>query len=262
MRYGIDCLLVMALPDGAGLFWAGKKGTSTFFRHAGGGVRAARGARRRRAARARAARRSAGAPGAPRGGRADAAADRRRPRRARRLSPTVRGRAIGAAARRGDDSDPVGRSGRTARVYALDGIPRESVAEVFSHQLRRRSSTSTSSSRCTTTCSPTRPSATGRRRRPGMRSSLRLPLRFDGRVGGALEFSSSAVATYRETDVDVGAADRRLRDAGDRAPADGGRGRAAPRRCASAPTTCRCSTISSRPCRACSTCARSSIGSR
>ena len=226
--YGIDCLLVTPLPDGAGLFWAGKAGHVAVRRHAGGGVRAAGGARGRIAARARAARRSARAAGA----------DRRRSSRCCRSSPApstcatssidcprLRDRCCRTTRRR---SRSCRRSASTARVYALDGIPRESVPRGVRDPLRARSSTSTFSSRCTTTCWPTRRSAIGRRRRPGLRSALRLPLRFDGRLGGALEFSSSTVATYRETDVDVAPAHRRLRDAGDRAPADGRRG--APRR--------------------------------
>ena len=89
-----------------------------------------------------------------------------------------------------------------ARVYALDGIPRENIPEVFSTNyaavFNEHFLFSLHDDLLANPAERDRPAA-----KAGLRSALRLPLRFDGRVGGALEFSSSAVATYRETDVDV-----------------------------------------------------------
>ena len=45
--------------------------------------------------------------------------------------------------------------------------------------------------------------------RSGMRSAMRVPIRLEGRVGGALELSSASLAAYRESDVPIA---RRIAD--------------------------------------------------
>src|SRR6185295_8179344 len=89
-----------------------------------------------------------------------------------------------------------------ARLHALDGIAREHVPEVVSTNWAPLFSEHFQFS-----IQDDQPASALERERPmarmGLRSTLRVPLWFDGRVGGALEFSSAAVAAYRETDVPV-----------------------------------------------------------
>ena len=95
-----------------------------------------------------------------------------------------------------------------ARVYALNGMPREDIPEVFSTNyapvFSERFRYSIHDDLAASPAERDRPTA-----RAGLRSALRLPLRFGGRVGGALEFSSAAHATYTEGDVPVA---RRIAD--------------------------------------------------
>ena len=205
--YGIDCLLVTALPDGAGLFWAGKKGSSKF-------------AETQIAAFEQLAARVAAALHAPE------AREVRLARLARleaveqvltliagaldvrdvfhRLSEVARSVLPHDAA----TIQILSADWSTARVYALDGIPRESVPQEFrthyASLFNEHFEFSLHDDLLANPAERDRPAA-----KAGMRSSLRLPLRFNGRLGGALEFSSSKVANYRETDVDVG---RRIAD--------------------------------------------------
>ena len=89
-----------------------------------------------------------------------------------------------------------------ARLYALDGIDRESVPEIFPTNygavFNQHFLYSIHDDLLATSSERDRPTA-----KAGLRSALRLPLRVDGRTGGALEFSSAAVGTYREADVPV-----------------------------------------------------------
>ena len=205
--YGIDCLLVTALPDGAGLFWAGKKGTSKFdetqvaaFEQLAARVAASlhapepREVRLGRLARLEAVEQVltlvAGA------------LDVRDV--FHRLSEVARSVLPHDAA----TIQILSADWSTARVYALDGIPRESVPQEFrthyASLFNEHFEFSLHDDLLANPAERDRPAA-----KAGMRSSLRLPLRFNGRLGGALEFSSSKIANYRETDVDVG---RRIAD--------------------------------------------------
>ena len=207
LRYGIDCLLVMALPGGAGLFWTGKRGTACF----SDAQIALFGPLVMRLA-------TALHDHEPR--------DARLARLARldeveqmlpviagaldvrdvfhRLSEIARSVLPHDAATIQILSDDL----VEARVFALDGIPREHIPEVFSTNyaavFNEHFQFSLHDDLLANPAERDRPAA-----KAGLRSALRLPLRFDGRVGGALEFSSSAVATYRETDVGVA---RRIAD--------------------------------------------------
>jgi transcriptional regulator with GAF, ATPase, and Fis domain len=201
VRYRIDCLLVMPLPDGEGLFWAGKHDTTRF-------------ADAQIAAFEPLAARVAEALHAPE------PRDVRLARLARmdgveEMLPLIAGAL--------DVRDVFHRLSGVARsvlphdaatiqiladdhahlqVYALDGIARDQMPEVFATNyatvFNEHFQFSLFEDLLATPAERDRPTA-----RAGLRSALRLPLLFDGRVGGTLEFSSSAVATYRETDVDV-----------------------------------------------------------
>ena len=89
-----------------------------------------------------------------------------------------------------------------ARLYALDGIDRESVPEVFPTNygavFNQHFLFSIHDDLLAMPSERDRPTA-----KAGLRSALRLPLRFDGKTGGALEFSSATVNSYCEADVAV-----------------------------------------------------------
>jgi transcriptional regulator with GAF, ATPase, and Fis domain len=204
--YRIDCLLVTPLPDGMGLFWAGSRGAAfSDSQVAAFGALAARVAggldepERREVRLERLSRLEAVEDVLPL---IAGALDVREV--FHRLSEVARSVVPHDAATIQILSDDRTR----ARVYALDGIRRESVAEEFkTHYAALFNEHFLYSLHDDLLANPAerdRPAA-----KSGMRSSLRLPLCFDGRIGGALEFSSSSVATYRETDVDVG---RRIAD--------------------------------------------------
>jgi len=90
-----------------------------------------------------------------------------------------------------------------ARLYALDGIALgEGVYETFPTNydavFNRHFQFSIHDDLLGNPAERGRPAA-----KAGMRSAIRVPLYFDGAIGGALEFSSRRVAAYRETDSGV-----------------------------------------------------------
>ena len=89
-----------------------------------------------------------------------------------------------------------------ARLYALDGITGEEREEPFSTHyaplFNRHFWFSIHHDLLASPAERDRPAA-----KSGMRSSIRLPLHFDGVVGGAIEFSSARVGAYHEADVGV-----------------------------------------------------------
>jgi transcriptional regulator with GAF, ATPase, and Fis domain len=202
LGYGIDCLFVAPLPDGAGLFWAGVRSGSSF-----SGAQAA--ALETLAARVGA---TLGEP-EPREVRLSRLA---RLEAVEQILPLIAGaldvrdvfHRLSEVARSVLPHDAatiqiLSDDWSSARVYALDGIPRESVSEVFrthyASLFNEHFQFSLHDDLLANPAERDRPAA-----KAGMRSSLRLPLRFGGgRLGGALEFSSSKLAAYREADVDV-----------------------------------------------------------
>jgi transcriptional regulator with GAF, ATPase, and Fis domain len=92
-----------------------------------------------------------------------------------------------------------------ARMYALDGIAfEEGVSETFATNydalFNRHFQFSIHHDLLANPAERERPAA-----KAGMRSSIRVPLRFDGVTGGTLEFSSTRLAAYHETDFGVAA---------------------------------------------------------
>jgi transcriptional regulator with GAF, ATPase, and Fis domain len=89
-----------------------------------------------------------------------------------------------------------------ARVYVIDGVSGVvsdepfsiEYAPVFSQHLQF----SIHHDLLASAAERTRPAAEA-----GMRSAIRLPLRFDSVIGGTIEFSAAKVGAYRETDVGV-----------------------------------------------------------
>jgi len=205
--YGIECLVIVPLPAGAGIFWAGKREADRF-RDA------------QVAAFEALAARVAGGLQAPE------PRDARLARLARleaieEVLPLVAGaldvrdvfHRLSEVARSVMPHDAatiqiLSDDRSSARLYALDGIPRKSVPQAFkTHYATLFNDHFLFSLHDDLLANPAerdRPAA-----KAGMRSSLRLPLRFNGRVGGALEFSGSSLAAYREADVDIG---RRIAD--------------------------------------------------
>jgi transcriptional regulator with GAF, ATPase, and Fis domain len=205
--YEIDCLLVVPMPDAGGLFWTGKRGEAPF-------VPAEIDRLASLAARVAAA---ILAPEPPdvrlaRFTRTDAV-EQLLPVIAQALDVREVFHRISGVVRSVLPHDAatiqlLSEDHSTARVYALDGLPREVVPEVFSTHyaplFNEHFQFSLHDDLQANPAERDRPAA-----KAGLRSSLRLPLRFDGRVGGALEFSSSAPAAFREADVDVA---RRIAD--------------------------------------------------
>jgi two-component system response regulator AtoC len=201
LGYGIDCLVVMPLPDVPGLFWAGKKGDSPFdashlagFASIGARLVAAMQADEPRDVRlARLIRLDAVEQLLP-----VVAAELDVRDVFHRLSGVAKSVLPHDAATIQILADDRAHS----RMWALDGIARGDVPEIFSTNyaalFNEHFQFSLHDDLLATAAERDRPTA-----KAGLRSSLRLPLRFDGRIGGALEFSSAAVATYRESDVDV-----------------------------------------------------------
>jgi transcriptional regulator with GAF, ATPase, and Fis domain len=97
---------------------------------------------------------------------------------------------------------------RHARLLAMDGIPREVVPDVFATNyapvFNENFLFSLHDDLLASDAERERPTA-----KAGMRSAIRLPLRFGGRVGGAIEFSAAACGAFRETDY---SAARRIAD--------------------------------------------------
>ena len=207
LGYGIECLVVVPLPAGAGVFWAGKRGVERFTDA------------QVVAFEALAARVAAGLHEAePRDARVARLA---RLEAVEEVLPLIAGALdvrdvfdrLSEVARSVMPHDAatiqiLSDDRSSARLYALDGIPRDSVPQAFkTHYATLFNDHFLFSLHEDLLANPAerdRPAA-----KAGMRSSLRLPLRFNGRVGGALEFSSSALAAYREADVGVG---RRIAD--------------------------------------------------
>jgi transcriptional regulator with GAF, ATPase, and Fis domain len=205
--YDIDCLLLMPLPGSLGLFWIGKRGTPPFadrsvveFERLAARVAAAIQEPEARDARiARLARTDAVEEVLPL---ITGALDVRDV--FHRLSDVARSLLPHDAATvwllEEDQAH--------ARMYALDGIPRDHVPDVFSTNyaavFNEHFQFSIHDDLLANPAERERPTA-----RAGLRSALRLPLRLAGRVGGALEFSSGAVAAYTEADVGVA---RRIAD--------------------------------------------------
>jgi transcriptional regulator with GAF, ATPase, and Fis domain len=89
-----------------------------------------------------------------------------------------------------------------ARIYALDGITGEERDEPFwtryAPLFNRHFLFAIHDDLLANPAERDRPAA-----RSGMRSSIRLPLRFDGAVRGAIEFSAARVGAYTESDYGV-----------------------------------------------------------
>src|SRR6267143_1192424 len=205
--YGIECLLLLPLPDGMGLLWIGKSGLAPFTGEQVGAFE-------------RFAPRLAAAARQPE------SLDVRLARLARideveQILPVIAGALdVRDVFHRLSD---VARSvmphdGATVqllegdrlhtRLHALDGIGREHVPEIFSTNyapiFNEHFQYSIHDDLLASPNERERPAA-----KAGLRSALRLPLRFDGQVGGAMEFSSSTAGRYREMDVPVA---RRIAD--------------------------------------------------
>src|SRR6185295_8147344 len=201
MGYGIECLLLTPLPDRQGLFWTGKHGVEPFadteiaaFESLAAGVAAAIEEPEPRAARlARLARIDAVEQMLPL---IAGALDVREV--FHRLSGVARSVLPHDAATIQILSD----DHTHARLYALDGLPEENATGMFSTNyaavFNRHFQFSLHDDLQASPAERDRPAA-----RAGLRSGLRLPLRFDGQIGGTLEFNASAVAAFRERDVDV-----------------------------------------------------------
>jgi transcriptional regulator with GAF, ATPase, and Fis domain len=89
-----------------------------------------------------------------------------------------------------------------ARLYALNGLPQGTGAEPFSTNyapvFNEHFQYSLHDDLQASATERDRPTA-----KAGLRSALRMPLRFDGRTGGALEFSAAVIDAFHETDVPV-----------------------------------------------------------
>jgi len=206
LKYGVDCILAIPLPGDQGVFWTGKRGEPFDDRQVAGFERLATGVAA-----------AIQQPEAP---------DVRLDRLARidavdEILPVITA-ALDVREvfhRLSDVAKSVlphdvamiqifSEDHTHARLYALDGIAREHVPEVVSTNW-----TPLFSEHFQFSIQDDQPASELERERPtakaGLRSTLRVPLWFDGRVGGAIEFSSSAVGAYRETHVAVA---RRLGD--------------------------------------------------
>ncbi|HJZ73080.1 MAG TPA: sigma 54-interacting transcriptional regulator, partial [Vicinamibacterales bacterium] len=89
-----------------------------------------------------------------------------------------------------------------ARLYALDGITGDETDEPFwtryAPLFNQSFQFAIHDDLLLNPAERDRPAA-----KSGMRSSIRLPLRFDGVVGGAIEFSAAQVGAYKETDFGI-----------------------------------------------------------
>jgi len=206
-RYRIDALLVVPLPDQIGVLWTGVKGADPF-------TNAKIGAFQALTARIAAAIRDP----EPR--------DARLSRLARidaveRMVPVIAGSldvrdvfqqlsdvAKSVLPHDGATIQILSDDHVHARLYALNGIPRDIVPDVFATNyapvFNETFLFSLHDDLLASDAERDRPTA-----KAGMRSALRLPLWFGGRIGGALELSSKAVGAYREDDAAVA---RRIAD--------------------------------------------------
>jgi transcriptional regulator with GAF, ATPase, and Fis domain len=207
LKFGIDCLVVMPLPGGLGVFWTGKREPSPFTDQQVAAlenlvVRVAAAIREPESRDARVARLV----------RVDAVeqvlpviSDALDVREVfHRLSDVARTVIAHDAA----TIQLLSEDHTQLRLHALDGIPRESVPDTFSTQYAPVFSEyiqfAIHDDLLATPAERDRPTA-----KAGLRSALRLPLRIDGRMGGTLEFCSTSVGAYTEADVSVG---RRIAD--------------------------------------------------
>jgi transcriptional regulator with GAF, ATPase, and Fis domain len=207
LKYGVDCVLTIPFPGDVGLFWTGKRGVEPF---AGAQVAGFE----QIAARVAAAVREPDPLDArlDRLARIDAV-DEMLPVVASALDVREVFHRLSEVAKSVLPHDVamiqiISEDHKYARLHALDGIPREHVPQevptnwtpLFSEYFQF-------------SIQDDQPASAIERERPtakaGLRSTLRVPLWFDGSVGGAVEFSASAVAAYRETDADVA---RRIAD--------------------------------------------------
>jgi two-component system response regulator FlrC len=207
LSYDIDCLLLMPLPGDLGLFWAGKRDAAPF---ADAEVLAFE----RLAARVAAAIQEPEARGAriARLARTDAI-EQVLPLITSALDVRDVFHRLSDVARTVLPHDAatvwlLDQDHARARMYALNGIPWADVPEEFSTNyaavFNEHFLFSIHDDLLANPAERERPTA-----KAGLRSALRLPLRLDGEIGGALEFSSAALATYGEADVTVG---RRIAD--------------------------------------------------
>jgi transcriptional regulator with GAF, ATPase, and Fis domain len=207
MRYRIECALVVPLPDGLGVLWAGKKGADGFadaqverFQMLVSGLADALRAPEPQAERiARLKRIDAVEQMVPV---IASALDIRDV--FHRLSEVARA----VLPHDGATIQILSDDHVHARLYALDGIPRDQVPDVFKTDyapvFNEHFQFSVHDDLLASDAERNRPTA-----KAGMRSAIRLPLRFDGKIGGALELSSIATGAFSEHDVDVA---RRIAD--------------------------------------------------
>jgi len=207
LRYRIDALLVVPLPGGLGSLWIGVGDAQPF-------APAAVAAVERLAARISAA---AAAPEA----RDERLARLSRVDAVEQMAPVIAGsldvrdvfQRLSAIAKEilphdGATIQILSDDFAHARLFAMDGIPRDVVPDVFATNyapvFNENFLFSLHDDLLASDAERDRPTA-----KAGMRSAIRLPLRFDARVGGALELSSTRIAAFRETDY---AAARRIAD--------------------------------------------------
>jgi len=201
LKYDIDCLLLMPLPGDLGLFWAGKHGVESFDTRTVADFD-------RLLPRLAAALHAPEAPDVrlQRLSSIDAV-DEMLPVVAgaldvrevfHRLSEVVRS----VVPHDATTIQFLSEDHAHLRMYALDGVSLENIPETVATQyapvFNQHVQFSIHDDLLANPAERNRPTA-----KAGMRSALRLPLSFDGRIGGTLEFCSSAVATYRETHVPV-----------------------------------------------------------
>jgi transcriptional regulator with GAF, ATPase, and Fis domain len=201
LKYDIDCLLLMPLPGDLGLFWAGKRGVESFDARTVADFD-------RLVPRLAAALHAPEAPDVrlQRLSSIDAV-DEMLPVVAgaldvrevfHRLSEVVRS----VVPHDATTIQFLSEDQAHLRMYALDGVSPENIPETVETQyapvFNQHVQFSIHDDLLANPAERNRPTA-----KAGMRSALRLPLSFDGRIGGTLEFCSSAVATYRETHVPV-----------------------------------------------------------
>jgi transcriptional regulator with GAF, ATPase, and Fis domain len=201
LKYDIDCLLLMPLPGDLGLFWAGRRGVESFDARTVADFD-------RLVPRLAAALHAPEAPDVrlQRLSSIDAV-DEMLPVVAgaldvrevfHRLSEVVRS----VVPHDATTIQFLSEDQAHLRMYALDGVSPENIPETAETQhapvFNQHVQFSIHDDLLANPAERNRPTA-----KAGMRSALRLPLSFDGRIGGTLEFCSSAVATYRETHVPV-----------------------------------------------------------
>src|SRR5262245_41885529 len=200
-KYGIDSVLVTPLPDGLGVLWTGVAGEGPFGQPTTAGIQVI-------------AERIAAAIQAPE------PRDARLTRLARidaveQMSPVIAGSidvrdvfhhlseiARSVLPHDGATIQILSEDYTHARLFAFDGIPRDVVPDVFATNyapvFNESFLFSLHDDLLASDTERERPTA-----KAGMRSAIRLPLWFGGRIGGAIELSSKSVSAFRETDYGV-----------------------------------------------------------